>query len=523
MKIRKLFCGILAVVMMLSVGGCAKKETSTAMGDGEIPEELSIFVQYGMDYNSVYGFQLLEEKTGCKVNWIIPPGGEDGGEEKFNLMVVSGDLPDAIVYDWQKVPGGIKKYIDNNVIISLSDLVEKHMPNLTKFNKENPEIKKQYVTDEGEILYIPYIRKDEELQVYLGPIMRTDWLERLGLEIPTTTDELYDVLVAFKTRDPNGNGEADEIPMSGASFTRTSTGIGDLLWPFGAHYDFYVSDGKVKYGIMEPEFEEGMRYIVKLFSEGLIDEDYILLDRTKMEGKIMNDKVGFVYSFQPSNMMATMSQKNPDFRMEGISHLKGPSGENKCFQPDYGNSVLTSRGFAVTTANKNPVGTLKWLDCIFSEEGTMMMNFGKEGVTYNMVDGYPVLTDLLLNNPDGLSMSDAFKKYIAAFASGFPMIQDWRYYEQYLNEYGTKAIKTWAGDVDTSGILPNLIFTSEEQSVISQKMAQIKTYTEEMLDKLTIGNESLDNLPQIRETIRSMGIDDVLKIYQASYERYQAR
>ncbi len=532
MKLKVCLCALLAAIA-ISAAGCSESETSegtTSTSGGEFPSEIEIFApfssaiaQFGDDYNAVYGFQLLEEKTGCKINWIHPASANDATEEQFSLMISSGELPDAIVYPWPTVSGGAQKYVDNGFIIDLTDKMEANMPNLMSFLNERPDIKKDCVTDEGKFLYLPYIRKDDELKVYLGPQIRTDWLDKLGIKAPETTDELYDVLVKFKNEDPNGNGEADEIPMIAASFTDTNFGIGNLLWPFGIHYDFYVEDGKVKHGIMEPEFEEGMEYIIRLYSEGLIDQDYILMDRTKMEAKMTSDQAGFMYGFQPTKIMGMMEGKDDQFSLQGIKHLAGPTGERKSFEPNYGSNVFDTVCLAITKENKDPEATLRWMDYIYSEEGTMIMNYAKQGVTYNMVDGEPILPALLLNNPDGLDKTAAFNRYIAAFPSNFPMFQEWGYYEQFLSDAGKAAVKTWISDVDISGIMPKVSLTSDEQKIVTKDMAQINTLVEETYNKLVIGSESLDNIDAIRNELNNMGMQEVLKAYQAAYDRYQAR
>lgn len=532
LKIKKSICVLLAAGTMLSLIGCAKNDDSSenVSSGGQYPSEIEIFApfssaiaQFGDDYNAVYGFQLLEEATGCKVKWIHPASANDATQERFSLMISSGELPDAIVYPWSTASGGAQKYVDNGYIIDLTDKIKTDMPNFTAFLDSREDIKKDCMTDDGRILYLPYIRKDDELKVYLGPQIRMDWLEKLGLEVPQTTDELYNVLVSFRDKDPNGNGKADEIPMIAASFTDTNFGIGNLLWGFGIHYDFYVKDGQVKHGIMEPEFKEGMEYIIKLYQEGLIDQDYILMDRTKMEAKMTSDQAGFMYGFQPTKIMGMMEGKDDNFNLLGIKHLMGPDGTRKSFEPNYGSNVFDTVCIAITSENKDVDATLRWLDYIYSEEGTMMMNYGKEGVTYNMVDGKPILTDLLLNNPEGLDKTAAFNKYIAAFPSNFPMFQEWGYYEQFLSDAGKQSVETWISDVDTSGIMPKISLTNEEQQLVTRNMAQITTMIEETYNKLVIGTESLDNLDSIREKLNEMGMQEVIAAYQAAYERYQSR
>ena len=530
MKFKRLMCSILVSVLVFSMFGCGKGEKDTDVGvdeDTGMPEKLTIFCHFnpnvaklGNDYNVVYGFQLLEEATGCQVEWVLPYGGNNSTEEQFNLMLLSRDYPDVIVSTWAKKSGGIQKYEQDGVIINVTDLVEKYMPNFKKYGDENPKVKKQYTTIDGQIYYFPFIRKDAQLGVFCGPNIRMDWLEKLNLAVPNTPEELHNVLRAFKTKDPNGNGVADEIPMSGQSL-KGIFGIEHLFWPFDVPIGLFVEDGKIKYGVMDERFEQALTFVSNLFAEGLIDLDFMLNDRTKLVGKITNNQVGFATDYQPSQIMSTMETKDPNFKFEGIPYLANKKGERKVFAGGVNEPSVTDISAVISTANKNPIGTAKWFDFIYSEAGTYMMNFGKEGVTYTMVDGYPKLTDKLLNNQEGLTKTDAFTKYIAAYNSFFPMFQDWRYYEQYLHESGKRAIDVWTKSMDTSGMVPNYLpFTDEERGVIAQIEEQINTYVEEYVSKTIIGKDTPQNLPVVREQIRKMGIDQLLDAYQAAYNRY---
>ncbi len=525
---KKKLCLFLATIICVTcMAGCGKdKQTVTKVAEGEIPEKLSIFCTFGgyaskagaKDNNDLLAFKIMEERTGCHVEWTHPASGT--ADEKFNLMIASGNLPDMIVYDWQNVTGGAKMYADDELIYPLGKLIEENMPNLSKYNAENPDTKKQYTDDGGEIYYIPFIRKDKQLNVFLGPQIRRDWLDKLGLEIPETTEELYNVLKAFKTQDPNGNGKADEIPMTGVGFEATAYGVGNLCWPFGTHYDFYVSNGKVTHGAMEDRFTEALEYISKLYKEGLIDIDFLLNDRSKMDSKMMNNTSGFVYSYQPTLYYNNMNDGTR--KVEGIPHLTGPYGDHPSYVSDYGNSV-TGRAVAVTTANKNPSGSLKWLDEFYGEDGIEIMNFGKEGETFTWVDDYPKITDYVLNNPDGKDRMSMCALNLGTYESVFPTLQDWRYYEQTLSEWGRNAIVVWEESAQTDGILPPLTFTAEEADEVSQVMSQIKTYFSENITKIVVGKQSVDTMKDIREKMIKMGFNDILKIYNDAYKRYCAR
>lgn len=528
-KLKKAALQVLAAVMILVSTGCGNGKEASVIdkGTGEIPETLTIFAGIGnyllkagaQDNNDALYFQLMEELTGCHVEWIHPASG--AGAERFNLIIASGNLPDMIFYNWKNVSGGVSMYVEDEIIIPLKDLIEENMPNLSKFLKENPHIAKQFTSDDGEIYSIPIIRKDEELKVFQGPQIRQDWLEKLGLEEPKTPEELYEVLKAFKTQDPNGNGKADEIPMSGVKFEPNSHSIGNLLWQFGTANDFYVEDGKVTYGVLEDAFETGIKYITRLYSEGLIDPDYLLNSREKMDNKVMNDIVGFVYSLQPGNFYNNMNGSGR--KVVGIEHPAAEGAENNVFDSVYVEDV-TATSIAVTTANKNPAGSLKWLDYFFGEKGTEIMNYGKEGLTFEYTeDGYPKFTDYIFNNPDGKSQQEVCGVSLGTYQAGFPTLQEWNYYEQILTPWGKESIEKWSGSANTDGIIPPLSFTEEESSVIATNMSQIETYVSEKVNKIIIGNASIEELPKIREKVKDMGIDEVIEIYNNALARYNNR
>lgn len=516
-----------AAAMLTGMAGCGSESAKNGEGSGEIPKTLTIFGNMGSytvkagakDNNDMLPFQLMEEETGCHVEWIHPASGAE--DEKFNLIIASGNLPDMMVYKWGNVAGGAKMYMEDSVILSLGDMIDKYMPNLKAYNAENPEVKKQYTDDEGSVYYIPIIRKDPEMRVFRGPQIRKDWLDKLGLDVPQTPDELYEVLKAFKTRDPNGNGEADEIPMSGVKFENVAYGIGNLLWGFGTVNDFYLKDGKVTYGILEDEFVEGLDFIRKLYSDGLIDPDYLLNERDKMDNKVMNNRVGFVYSLQPGNYYNNMNDGTR--KVVGIPHLAKNPGMNNVFDEIYIQDAMDV-SIAVTTANKNPSGSLKWLDTFFGKKGVEYMNYGKEGLSFEWEDNYPKLSDsYIFHNPNGKSQQEMSGLTLGTYQTIFPTLQEWNYYEQLLSPWGKESIDAWSGSAHTDGILPRLSFTSEESETIAQKMSQIETFTGEWANKIIVGNGTLDDFSAIREKVKSMGIDEVLEIYNNALVRYNGR
>ncbi|MEE1012968.1 MAG: hypothetical protein U0L92_01450 [Clostridia bacterium] len=527
--LRGIAAGLAVGMVMMACSGCGKDVSNSANVDlsGEIPETLSIFSKVGGNvtaaggktFNDCMTFQLLEEKTGCHIDWIHPATGAN--IERFNMMMVSGEYPDAIVYDWKNASGGTESYLNDGVIVDLTPYIETCMPNFHQLLEEHPEFKKDVITDDGKILTIPYIRLDPELCVFQGTLVRQDWLDKLNLKAPTNAEELYNVLQAFKTQDPNGNGEADEVPMSGVGFDN-SMGIGCLLWAFGTTWEFHLQDDQVVYGPITDEFKEGLGYMAKLFSEGLIDSDYMTNDRAKYDAKFTRDQVGFGFGYQPSTYYPSMNDGTK--RVEGIGYLKAADGKNYCYNTAYTRAVNPSTALAVTTVNQNVAGTLKWLDNLFGGEGLMYANYGKEGLSYEMKDGEPVFTEYMTANPNGKTLAQMVGLTCAVRDSDFPMLQTWEYYKQTLQPWGIEAIENWIADEPvTANICPSLTLTPEENAVYTEKMSNITTYVQENANKVITGRMSIEEWDGVVETLKEMGIDEVIAIENNAYQRYCAR
>jgi putative aldouronate transport system substrate-binding protein len=538
----KLLAMLLASTLLTATGCSAGKNTSTAKeGDSTpkqttnevkqvtMPKKLRIFsplsehlAKSGRSNNDNMAYQLIQQKTGTEIEWIHPSIGSDYNE-KFNLLIASKDLPDILWRDWMKVPGGIQRYVEDGIIIKLNDLITKQMPNYKKTIDEKPGVRKGLTTESGDILIVAAVRRDPQLMVFRGPVIRQDWLDKLKLKSPETMDDLYQVLKAFKTQDPNGNGKDDEWPVSGLAFTDANFGIGHLLWAFGIDYGFFQVDGKVKFGPLESAFTDAMTYINKLYKEGLLDPDYAVQDRNKLDGKFMNEQVGFEYGMQPTKMSNAMATKNPSFISLGVNHLRNKDGKPFVFDVEYTNYLVSFNSAAITTACKEPEAAAKWMDFLYSDEGFMLANFGKENDTYTLVNGKPVYTDKIKKNPEGLDFNSAHNKFTLGNMASFPYLMAWEALSESMHKNGAQSASTWAKSADTSRVLPLISFTQAEQEKIADKLNDINTYILEQYDKLVFGQTPISDIPKIQKKLKDMGIDDVLAVYNASLSRYNAK
>ena len=167
-------------------------------------------------YAETAWFQELENRLGVKIE-IQGPASSDDYYTAANAMLTSGKYPDLLYYDWSRYPGGVLAAVEDGVIVPVSEIPEykEKVPNWFKVLDEHPEVRRSVVEDDGSVDIFCHWEPNMARSAYWGYAIRKDWLDRLGLEIPKTIDDLYAVLKAFKENDANGNGDAnDEIPFS---------------------------------------------------------------------------------------------------------------------------------------------------------------------------------------------------------------------------------------------------------------------------------------------------------------------
>lgn len=457
-------------------------------------------------------YQELLKEIGITVEFLDPPQGQK--KEQLNLLIASGEYPDIIEYNWGTFPGGPDKAIEDGIIIPLNNILNDHAPNLKSIYDEHSEWDKMAKTDTGNYYMFPFIRKDDSLRVFFGPIVRQDWLDDLGLDQPETMDEWYNMLVKF--RDEKGA----TAPLSYESWMLD---YGDVfMGGYGVSAGFYVEEEVVKYGPITTEYKEFLKEFSKWYKEGLIDKDIATIDKKQVAAKVMNGQAGATLGFASSRLgmwLAQMEDKDPNYDLTGTKYPVANKGDIPRFgQKDF---PVTDVGAAITTGCKDVEAAARFLDFIYDEKGQMIYNFGIEGESYSIVDGEPIYTDLILNNPEGLTITEVLSRYIKANSDG-PGVQDERYYEQTLPFSQQKeAIDRWAQtEIDTYGIplVTPLPEESEEQASI---MNQVNTYKKEMFYKFLFGEEDVEEkFDEYVANIENMGIDRAKEIQQKAYERY---
>lgn len=462
------------------------------------------------DLSETFFGKKLMEVTDTTIQYQHPAQGQQ--DEKFNILVAGGQLPDIIEYGWSSYVGGASAALDNGIIQEID--LEKDAPNLAAYIKAHPEMDKMIKTDDGRYYGFPFIQGDEYLLTSAGPIIRKDWLDELGLQVPETIDEWTNVLTQFKQKKSSGA----PLCINQKSLTTSSLFVG----AYDTCDGLYVRDGKIIYGPMENGYKEFLTQMNKWYKDGLLDSDYATLDTNIMQSNILNGVCGATYGSCGGGIgkwMAAATESGYD-----LAGAKYPV-LNKGDKPQFGSYAFPVAGrFAVITKDaKNKEKCAKLLDYGYSDEGHMLFNFGIEGESYEMIDGYPTYTDEITKNADGLSMSVSLARYALSEYRG-PFVQDRRYMEQYANLPQQKeALDNWIDTNMSEHALPNITLSAEAQSELSTIKENIETYKSEMQTKFIMGVEPLSEFDNYVENLNKRGVDKLIQFYQEAYDRYTAR
>ncbi|WP_201318003.1 extracellular solute-binding protein [Paenibacillus sp. EPM92] len=345
-----------------------------AIGDRNMP-----YVTSSPNLNEDKYVKKLRELS--KTDFRIEAINQADYSKKLNLMFASGDLPDAI----QAVNGitspEISAAINNGVFYELNDLIDKHAPGLkTKINKDlwNSSL----VSKDGKIYAIP-----REAPVPNNRIVyiRKDWMDKLGLQVPKTVDEYLNVLRAFRDKDPNGNGKADEIPFIG----RKNFDFGYVF--FGA-YDVspegwkFVNNQLVP-NFIRPEMKDALKLHQQMYQEKLIDNEVFVNTSTDWVAKIENtQRVGmWIHATEYPDKTATGYKRlTPPVEFINIPAPTGPDGKGGNL---IGSVVDPLSTWVIPKTNKHPEQVLKFLEWFLSDEAQAFLNYGLEGEDYTVENG----------------------------------------------------------------------------------------------------------------------------------------
>ena len=479
------------------------------------------------NYAETRWYDAVHEATGIEIEFIHPATAAGDDKSEFNMLIASGEYPDIIETNWTTYPGGATAAVEDGVVMPLDDaLANGKAPNLKAILDGNPIIDKSVKNSNGQYYVFPFLRGttfENNNCLYTGGFfLRGDILEELGMEAPQTIDEWYAVLSAVKAAHP------DMIPF----VTRTEW-MNQIFCPgFDNYWDYYVEDGVVKNGLLDDSHYEYLQTMAKWYAEGLIDPDYLTHSKSGDGRKIMaagnafatNDASGGGTSnIIPPLLEAGLIDSEAD--IVTTTPVRAQKDTPAKFAKMNGLYDASGSSAAITTQCTNVDAALYLLDWMYSEEGHMINCFGIEGESYNMVDGYPVYTDIVLKNADGLSVAQALSNYARGHQNG-PVVQDTRVNDQYYSYSAQIAgMKLWTettfGDhMYPAGASIPADYTDEFANISSN----MKTYKEECEAKWITGKEELtaEVWEAYKAQMEAYGFSRAVELKQAAYDAFMA-
>lgn len=447
----------------------------------------------------------LTRRTGVKIKYIHPAMGQE--KEAFKLMIASGELTDIIEYTWNTAS-------DSDRILMLNDIMDTCSPNLKNYLKQNPDIDRMVKTDDSKYYVYPFLRSDKRLLLSAGPVIRKDWLDKLGLSVPETYDEWRTVLTKFK------NELNVEIP-----FTVTKENKTILINMMGATGMIYMEGDTVAYGAVTGDYKNALTRLNDWFSNGLLDKNYNISDSNYQDKNMIEGKSGATIGSGGRGIGAWLDAvARADFNLVGAVYPVVSKGEKARFIPA-GNEYATWGCAAISKKCPHPEIAAKFLDYAYTKSGHILFNFGVEGESFNDVDGRPQYAEAITNNSEGLTMAQALGRYARACYSG-PFVQDFGYLEQYYKrDVQKEALELWLKNLSENDKtpVPVISLTEKEFSEYSNIMAGIESYVNAMTADFISGIIPLSEFEDYVLKIKSMGLDKALAIQQNGYERYKKR
>ncbi|MEK3879155.1 MULTISPECIES: ABC transporter substrate-binding protein [unclassified Paenibacillus] len=526
MKHFKKTVSIISLGAVMAITGCSSDKEGDKEKGNSGDQTLTFMTPNSplapQDPNEKLIFKRLEEKTGIHIDWKVYS--EDVYVEKRNLALATGELPDAL-FNAGLSDFDLLKLANDGTIIPVEEYITpEKMPNLSKVLEQAPQYKGMMTSPDGHILAFPWIEelgegKESIHSVNNIPWINKAWLDKLGLQMPKTTEELKQVLIAFKTKDPNGNGKADEIPVSFINDDGANEDLSFLLGSFGAGFNgdltLVDNDGKVNNAVLAPGYKEGMKYFQELYAAGLIDPEFITQDWNKFIAKAKDDRYGLYFTWDKANVSGM------DSPFEPMPALEGPNGWKNVARA---NGMGFDRGRMVITAdNKNIEATIKWIDAMYDPSQSVQNNWGTYGDEtqqniFEMDEATKMLKHLPLNgaSPNELRVKTSAGGPLAILDSYYgkvtTMPDDAAYRIDILK-------KIYVPDMKAEHIYPRVFFSKEESERLTQTEADLWPYILKKRTEWMQGANVDKEWDAFIKELDRLGMQDWLKIKQTGYDR----
>ena len=461
--------------------------------------------------------QEAEKLTNVHIDWTMVAAASFG--EQFNVMVASDEYCDIMGFVNSNYVGGIAGALNDEVIINIKSYLADYAPNYSA-RIDDIEYGWAQVSLDDDTVGAIYSLDDTSLAAGTrGLAIRGDWLKALGLETPETYEEFHDVFTAMKTEyGCYGFCLSGQIIEWGYPFVGGYGTPGYSLSFFGSDSYWYQVDGTVKNALIEDGFKKYLETMHQYYEEGLISPDFMTVAEQPNDPDKIGDMANGVYaSFGISyGNIDTILANSTDENIE-ILAVKGPveNKGDKVHFCDYMPIMTNALESSISSACENPELAIAWLDFWYSETGYMLYDAGVEGTTYEIRDGVVYYTDLIVNNEYDLPIENASQLYCpAGMISSYRFVVTSSYPQASLD-----AINVWSEGFDHEYVMPVMTLSLDEIEEYNNGLADLQTFAKECIPAFINGSKSLDEWDSYVETLKSLGIEEKIAIYQNVLDR----
>ena len=543
---------LMAMVMALGAVGFAVAEEAPVINNQEVydlylaaednvlpicnPGEVTLTIyteldEYAANFMQSYEehpiVQKVEELTGLKLKFIHPPAGDDG--TFFNMTIASGDYPDIfITTKFNEIyPGGIQGAVKDNVLADNDALTRQYAKNFLYYMAlADKNTYRNTADDDGKLtLGTPFACDFIRGINNMGFIARKDILDKYGLAVPKTIDELTAVLRALKENGievPMALGTLDNYRYTDSNFLSGAFGVTMM----GYQVD---EDGKVFFSRANDGYKAYLKQMASWYQEGLIDRDFVNRDVKDALKMFYNDRAVFcaIGNWQTTEIVSLGTAENPDFEICPVRVPRLTDAE----QPYHLGNPLAEGGVGdmlISATCKNPVAAVKLLDYLYNMDLAELAYWGvgelEDGTSTYIInkDGLHEYGSAILNDADWPYETIRHKYTLQIFQR--QLLEEPERFE-YSDPICQTCWDEWGYKTDRDGRLPESVSrTIDEDSVYTRNQVEIDTYSDEMIYKFITGGLDVDEQwDTFVSTMYDMGLADNISIQQAAYERWLKR
>ena len=543
---------ILAIVLSLCACGGSGNETANKYGDdGKITINIGLGINAKViSYEDNALTKWLEKETGYNIKFTEYSG--EIATQISGTIAARKELPD-ILWGAGLTADTIAKYGKEGYFVDLKpyydDKEGASKTFWTRMEECLTEYQQEYVIsaltdpDTGGMYGVATIETSLVDGIEGMAWINTEWLDKLQLEVPTTTEELYDVLVAFRDRDPNGNGTQDEIPLFGSQKTESGPAhvvnwlINQFIYYNDEHpWQDYNGDGQLEHVATQDKYREALQFVNKLYEEKLLSK--------------------MIYTTSSSDMKA-ITTPSSGTAMCGIflGHLTTNTtwGNEVLYQyqslKSWGCATERDLGFDLCcfiteTAEKRDVvdECFNLLMTMWSWDGSMRIRYGEYEVNWTDADE-GAMSDYGLEATYKL-LDDPFTQQNAAIwgtadgslnhyaegetAQSAENLDKWTATKAKMHADARKNFDWTAENINakflTNPFLESFIMNSEEQESVDMQDTNVTSVLGSYVKDFICGtnNKDIDNpahWKEFQDMLKQQGYDDLQKMYQQCYER----